>query len=869
VLALLSTGSAFATNYTLTLYTNGSGTISKNPTNSSYPSGVTVTITATPNAGWYFANWSGDTNSTVNPLNVTMNSNMVVTGNFVAYPNYSVALTTNGQGGIALSPPGGIYLSNTVVTATATPAAGWVFVAWLGTTNTAANPVSLTVNTNISLLGLFAQLPAFDVEPNSVTNQPGSTVSFTSHSVGTTPLGYNWYFSGGTLTNATNATLTLTNVTSAQAGNYWAVATNNYGSATSSVVSLTLTNPIGSTNVVTSPDQGSLQAAIALGGWVGIGFNGTLLLTNTINITNNVVLDGTGVAATISGGNAVQLFNVAQGASLTISNLTLANGSCISAIGSADGGAIYNNGAVTLVGCSLTNNSALSQMYGGLARGGAIFNNGGTVFVLGSSLFSNSVSGGFTANSYGQNGGFGYGGAVFNTNGSLSLVNSILRGNLCKSAPGDPNAGASWGGAAFEASGSLTLTSCNFSSNQVVGGNGGSAAGGGNNGCPAYGGAVAVQGGNVSINRSQFFANAATGGNTGFNGSGSPAFGGAIYSATTLAINDCSFFGNKAVAGSSTDFHTAGGVDGLGGAIYNAGNAVVNRCLICSNVAQGGYIETYSGFDAATGFRGLGGGIFNASQFFVTNCTVALNMTVGGGGDGTSIAISGNAIGGGVFNNAGAVFVGMNLTIASNSCSSPAGVQLTNGFAAGFQIGNSNGTLRVHNTLIAYSGTNSNAYGPITDDGYNISSDGSAALFSGSSYNYTDPQLAPLGNYGGPTLCMALLASSPAIDNGDGNGAPNVDQRGYSRPFGSGVDMGAYEYGALPPPPSVAIGASGSNVQISFTADPPNTYFLQYSTNLVTWINLSTNGPVSSQTNINQTISKQGYGHCYFRLLVQ
>jgi len=176
VLALLSTGSAFATNYTLTLYTNGSGTISKNPTNSSYPSGVTVTITATPNAGWYFANWSGDTNSTVNPLNVTMNSNMVVTGNFVAYPNYSVALTTNGQGGIALSPPGGIYLSNTVVTATATPAAGWVFVAWLGTTNTAANPVSLTVNTNISLLGLFAQLPAFDVEPNSVTNQPGSTV---------------------------------------------------------------------------------------------------------------------------------------------------------------------------------------------------------------------------------------------------------------------------------------------------------------------------------------------------------------------------------------------------------------------------------------------------------------------------------------------------------------------------------------------------------------------------------------------------------------------------------------------------------------------------------------------------------------------
>src|SRR5579863_7058574 len=130
LLCAFITLTAHATNYTLTLDTNGSGTVSRDPTNSSYPSGVTVIITATPIAGWYFAGWTGDTNSQVNPLNVVMNSNMTVTGNFLQYPTYTLALVTNGQGGIGLSPGGGSYQSNTLVIATATLAAGWVFTGW-------------------------------------------------------------------------------------------------------------------------------------------------------------------------------------------------------------------------------------------------------------------------------------------------------------------------------------------------------------------------------------------------------------------------------------------------------------------------------------------------------------------------------------------------------------------------------------------------------------------------------------------------------------------------------------------------------------------------------------------------------------------
>lgn len=148
----------------------------------------------------------------------------------------------------------------------------------------------------------------------------------------------------------------------------------------------------------------------------------------------------------------------------------------------------------------------------------------------------------------------------------------------------------------------------------------------------------------------------------------------------------------------------------------------------------------------------------------------------------------------------------MNLTIASNVCSSPAqqlsgilGPSWTSGFTAGAQIANTNGTFFLRNSILAYGGTNSNAYGPITDDGYNICSDNSASLDSGSRYNNTDPLLGPLGNYGGPTPCLALLANNPAIDNADPADFPSTDQRGYLRPFGAGPDIGALEFGATAP----------------------------------------------------------------------
>jgi hypothetical protein len=75
---------------------------------------------------------------------------------------------------------------------------------------------------------------------------------------------------------------------------------------------------------------------------------------------------------------------------------------------------------------------------------------------------------------------------------------------------------------------------------------------------------------------------------------------------------------------------------------------------------------------------------------------------------------------------------------------------------------------------------------------------GSANLTSG------DPQLAPLGNYGGPTLTMPPLPGSPAIDAGDDSATNSfvTDQRGpgFPRFVGLHVDIGAFE---VPPAPTV------------------------------------------------------------------
>jgi len=94
-------------------------------------------------------------------------------------PTYSVSVTNGGGGGsVALSPSGGNYLSNSLVTLTANPAAGWRFLQWQGDA-AGTNPVaSVSVNRNQFILAIFGTSVNATTAGNGLVVLNPSTASF-------------------------------------------------------------------------------------------------------------------------------------------------------------------------------------------------------------------------------------------------------------------------------------------------------------------------------------------------------------------------------------------------------------------------------------------------------------------------------------------------------------------------------------------------------------------------------------------------------------------------------------------------------------------------------------------------------------------
>lgn len=72
--------------YNLNVNIVGAGNVSVNPSPGPYAYNSTVTVGATPTAGWSFNGWSGDVTSMANPLMITMNANKAITATFIPTP---------------------------------------------------------------------------------------------------------------------------------------------------------------------------------------------------------------------------------------------------------------------------------------------------------------------------------------------------------------------------------------------------------------------------------------------------------------------------------------------------------------------------------------------------------------------------------------------------------------------------------------------------------------------------------------------------------------------------------------------------------------------------------------------------------------
>ena len=81
--------------------------------------------------------------------------------------------------------------------------------------------------------------PVITAQPLSRTNHAGSVAVFSAQACGTAPE-YQWYRDGEAVSEGTQAELVLSGVTEGDAGGYSVVASNAYGSVSSSPASLTV-----------------------------------------------------------------------------------------------------------------------------------------------------------------------------------------------------------------------------------------------------------------------------------------------------------------------------------------------------------------------------------------------------------------------------------------------------------------------------------------------------------------------------------------------------------------------------------------------------------------------------------------------------
>jgi Divergent InlB B-repeat domain/Right handed beta helix region len=155
--------------FELTVTSSGSGSVTLSPPDVLYDVDTVVTLTAVPDAGWAFAGWGGELSGNTNPTTILMDADKFVTATFVAVgpTQYTLTVSTSGSGSVTLNPTGGVYDVDTVVTLTPTPLTGWIFSGWSGDLTGAADPGSITMDADKTVIATFMEKTSPD-QPTAV-----------------------------------------------------------------------------------------------------------------------------------------------------------------------------------------------------------------------------------------------------------------------------------------------------------------------------------------------------------------------------------------------------------------------------------------------------------------------------------------------------------------------------------------------------------------------------------------------------------------------------------------------------------------------------------------------------------------------------
>ncbi|WP_165070285.1 beta strand repeat-containing protein [Paludisphaera rhizosphaerae] len=483
-----------------------------------------------------------------------------------------------------------------------------------------------------------------------------------------------------------------------------------------------------------------------------------------LTITNDDVTIDAGAAKglTISGDDARRIFSVGSGASLTLQNVTLADGLAQGGHGGDSTGLSAGGG-------------------GGAGMGGAIYVYQGTLVIRNSTFVENVAQGGRGGNIATANGSPNYevatgGGSAFGAGGSYTGSGGSFMGGggIGGAAPNSDDTDAGMGGTGG------TAISAAPGSDGVDGGGGGaggSSARGMSGLATSAGGFGGGGGGGTTADYSS-----PGGGDGGFGAGG----GGGLYGAGGGAGG----FGGGGGGAIGSNGGSEGGAGGFGG---GHGDNSTNH------TGPGG------------GGAGMGGAVFNnGGTVTIENSTFTANQAIGGaGGVGWgSGGQAGSGYGGAVFNYNGSLTI-LSSTLSLNTADHGlAVVSMADGVSA-------TASAAIANSILGDSGstapTVADFEGGLDINGGTSTSTGSynlirlAVSFDGTSTISGDPMLGALADNTGPTMTMAPQSGSPVLGAGDVSiNMLGTDQRGRARVYAGALDLGALQTQPLTTSPSIA-----------------------------------------------------------------
>jgi hypothetical protein len=322
--------------------------------------------------------------------------------------------------------------------------------------------------------------------------------------------------------------------------------------------------PITVTNTNDSGPGSLRQALIDAndGDTINFAVTGTIGLTSgELLVNKNVTITGPGNATLAMDGNFTsRVFHIGSGKTVSMSGLTLTNGSA----GFENGGGILNDHAMlTIDNCAVQNSSAQSGYGGGIYNdgfegnaaltvlnstvrlnhaayaGGGIYNDAGggtaTVTIMNSTVDANSAA--YDSLPFGG----GQGGGIYNDDGTMMITGSVVSNNYAGMA--GPNFPTGTGGG-ISNYGTMTITDSTVRNNQVF-----------------FGGGGIDNGGTLTITGSTISGNVASGQHDG------QPVGSAGGIAGTVTLTNSTLSGNSAPL-------SGGGLEGGG---------VIKNCTVSGN----------------------------------------------------------------------------------------------------------------------------------------------------------------------------------------------------------------------------------------------------------------------------------------------